>query len=411
MALKKIFLSVTNWIKKINSIQHKSSETIKIIKDIKKITLILLSVFLFLIVWNNRIKLHPDNVILWLKGNWMSFHMGKGFPQKAFGQAVSAENFNLMGKNPVALSDTGFTVFNNSGYLIRNEKHSFSNPLLKIGGIHAIIYDVGGKKYKIESIAESIYTSETDNNIISCSISENGKYGIVTESQNYLSELKVYDSKNSEKYRYYFSEHYICDFELNSAGDQGIASGINTEEGNINSYLYVLNFKFQEPQNKFKLENNLVTKVKYFSNGNILAIGDNYLSVINPASGSVKNFSFDEKLLKFYDFRKDRGICCCLSPSENKSCDDEIVVVDMLGKEIVSVSTNENLNSIAYSGKRIIASSKNKLYAYNYEGKPEGYIDNQPYFKKIIMNSGSYVYAIKSNEIYKVKINNLKKIS
>ncbi len=407
MTFKKFFSS---WAKE-NSSRHKSSETLKLIKDIKKIILILTSVFLFLIIWNNRIKLHPDNVLLWLKGTWMSFRVGNGFPQEILGQAVAAENFAVIGRNPVVLSDSGFTVFNSSGCTIRTQRHNFSTPLLKIGGLRAIIYDLGGKNYKIESCAKSIYSSKTDNNIISCSIAENGKYAVVTESQNYLSELKVYDSKNSEKYGYYFSEHYICDFELNSSGDQGVACGINTEDGNINSYLYILNFKSKEPQNKFKLENNLVTKVKYFSNGNILAIGDNYLSVINQALGSIKNFSFDAKLLKFYDFKRDKGICFCLSPSEGKSCDDEIVVIDMFGKESICTSTNENLKSLAYFGNRIIAFAKDKLYAYNCEGKFEGYINNQPYFKKIIMESGSCAYALKGNEIYKIKINNLKKNS
>lgn len=403
MAIKKVFSSANNSIKKIRS-RHKNT---KIIKDIKKIILILMSVFLFLTIWNNRVKLHPDNVFLWCKGAWMSLKIGQEFPKEILGQTVARDNFTTIGKNPIILSDSCFTVLNSSGLTLRTVKHNFSSPLLKTNGIRGILYDVGGKDYKIESCAESLSNFKTDDNIISCSIAENGSYSVVTESQNYLSELRVYNSKNLEKYRYYFSEHYICDFELNDSGNQGVACGINTENGTISSCLYLLNFKSKEPQNKFKLENNLVTKVKYFSNGNILAIGDNYLSVINPALGKVKNFSFDEKLLKFYDFKKDKGICLCLSPSQNKSYDDEILVIDIFGNEIINTLTHENLESLAYSGNRIVASSKNRLYVYSREGKFEGYINSQIHFKKIVMVSNSYVYAFKGNEVYKIKISKL----
>ncbi len=381
----------------------------KNIKEIKRIIYLLTSLFLFLVFWTNKSKLYPENVLLYLEVSMKSFLRASEFPTEVNGNAIPAKNIKLMGSNIALLSDTSFTLLNKSAYKIRELNHNLKNPSFKAVSMRAILYDIGGKKLRIESQPKTLHTLETENNIISADISESGNYSILTESQSYLSELSVYSRQNAEKYKYYFSEMHACDVALSPRENKGAVCGIYIENGFISSNVYVLNFKSEKPENIFKLENNLVSEVKYFSNGNILAIGDNYLSVINPNTGNFKTFNYDEKLLKSYSFDKDYGFCCCLSPSINKDQNDEIRVIDNFGKSISQIVTDQNFKSLSHYKNRIFTVSSSKLTAYTLDGQYEGYLNIKNIYENILAGSGSFVYLLGSNTIDKVRVFNLKR--
>lgn len=391
----------------ISKIRKKENK--KIFKDIKKIIIILICSFLFIVIWANKVKLSPNNILLWAEGFIKSASAsGTKFPSTIDGNSVNTENLNLFGNKLFAVSDVSFSIFNKYGKEIRSEKHNMQNPILKTRGLRAILFDVGNKKYRIESASKNLHSSSTDKNIVSCDIADDGSYAIVTESQNYLSELTAYNRQNTEKYKYYFSEHYICDISLNSAGNKCVACGISSENGIINSNIYILNFKSEKPENTFKIEDNIVNTVKHFSNGNILAIGDKCLSVINSRLGTIKNYFYDDKMLKFYSFSDEYGLCCCFTPSNDKNNDDQIIIIDTFGKDVTNISTKQNFKSISHSKNRIVALARDKILVYSLEGHFEGYMESKNIFRKIILASDSKIYRLQEKTIDKIKIQNLK---
>lgn len=389
----------------------KKKENKKNFKDIKKIIIILTCSFLFIIVWANRVKFSPNNILLWVEGFAKSASVsGTKFPSTIDGNSINIENFQSFGNKLFAVSDLSFSILNKSGKEIRTEKHNMQNPILKTRGLRAILFDVGNKKYRIESTPKNLHMFSTDKNIVSCDIANDGSYAIVTESQNYLSELTAYNRQNTEKYKYYFSEHYICDVSLNSAGNKCVVCGISSENGVISSNIYMINFKSEKPENIFKIEDNMVNTVKHFDNGNILAIGDKYLSVINSRLGTIKNYHYEDKMLKFYSFSDEYGLCCCFTPSNDKNNDDQIVIVDTFGKDVTNISTKQNFKSISHSKNRIVALARDKILVYSLEGRFEGYMENKNIYRKIILASDSKIYRLQEKTIDKVKIQNLKSL-
>ena len=97
-----------------------------------------------------------------------------------------------------------------------SRQHSFSTPVLKIGGSRALIYNLGGNSFQIESRSKTILKKDgLSHNILAGDISQSGEFAIVTESEGYFSELTVYD-KNTQaidsedyRYRYYLSLIHI----------------------------------------------------------------------------------------------------------------------------------------------------------------------------------------------------------
>ncbi len=396
-------------IKKLKKSISKNEDRKKLFNDIKFVILVLLCSFLFLVLWVNRAKLYPDNILLWIEGKMISISKGPGYPCEVEGEKISAENFKFSEGNIFALSDTSLSILNGSAKIIREEKHNFSHPCLKLGSIRAIIYDRGGKNFKIESCSKNLYSGVTEKNIIACAISDNGTYAIVQQSLTHLADMSIYSKNNNEKYRYSFSKYYISDVSLNPMGTEGAACGISADNGNINSNIYLLDFKSETPEFQFKLSDNMVTRVEYLTGGNILAVGDKYMSFINVKSKTVKNFSYGKKLLKFYDFNKDYGICCCLSSSITETNDDEIINLDTDAREIFRIQTSENFSGLSHRKNRTIGLTKNKIISYNGAGHAEGYIETQNHSKKIILAPHSYIYTLNCNTIDKLKIEHLKK--
>ncbi len=408
--VKKYSESIKSFIIKIKNLINKSEKNKNLLKDIKNISLILFLSFLFLIIWVNRVKLYPENVLIWIKGKTCSFaNFKKNFPCQIEGEKVASENFKIFDGKIMVLSDNSLNVMDTFGNIIRNEKHSFSNPCLKLGNVRSIIYDRGGKNFKIESLSENLYSGTCEKDIIACAISDNGIYAIVNRSISHLAEVKIYNKRYKEKYFYAFSEHYISDVSLNSSGNEASLCGIEAENGNINSAIYVLDFKSEKPKFQFKLENNTVTHIEYISENNIIAIGDKYISFINLKSKSIKNYSYENKILKFYDFNKNDGICCCFSSSVNEPGNDEIVMINSAGKELFKTKTSETLLGISHRGSKTAAITSDKIILFNFYGKSEGYVKTKNHENKIILLPYSQACVLGAGKVDKIKLSSLNK--
>ena len=403
MNFKDIHTKFHGFLKKTKSNNKKT------LNDVKNIILILTSSFVFMILWVNRINFLPENIILWAQEKIFSIGFLDSFPCKIDGEKILSKNFQIYDKNIYALSDTSLNIINSKGKIVRKSKHNFSNPCLKISGIRQIIYDIGGKNYKLESFCKTLFEGKTDKKIISCAVSETGSFAIITESVNHLSELTVYNKSHAEKYHYYFSDIYVTDVCLNSFATKAFISGISTENSEITSEIYVLDFTSEIPEHKIKLSNNTCTTLNILSNENLLAIGDKYMSFINTKNYTSKNQEYNNKILKSYDFSKDYGICCCLTPSVADNESDEIISVDIAGNEITKLDTEVGLRSISQRKNRIIGVSADKLYSYSISSKLEGTMPVKHHLKKIILLPNSTMYTLRGTTIDKIKINLNKK--
>lgn len=370
---------------------------------------ILICNFLILTIWVNRVNFYPENFILWVQGRIASAKFGGKFPCDIKGNKISYENFKFFDNNMVVLSDGAYNIVGKNGSIIRTESHNFSNPSLKTSGIRSIIFDCGGKDYKIESTAQTIYSGESEKKIISCDISDVGSYVIAQESTSHLSEMVVYGKNNAEKYRYFFSEYYLTDVSIDTFGKNAFVSAIFSVDETVSSKMYILNFKSLSPIAEFDLNDNMVSQIKYTSNGNIIAIGDKYIAFINIKSKNVKKVFYKNKILKFFDYNPENGICCCLSSSVNDSNDDEILMLNLDGKQLFRIESKENFIGLSHNNSRTVGLSKNKLIVLNSSGNITGYLNINANVKKAMISSNSKVYTMEYGKIDKIKLKKLQK--
>ncbi len=398
------FKGIENISKNI-SIQIDSNPKLRsTLSELKRISLILISVFFVLTLWANRINLYPENILLWTESFVKSLSIKNNFPVQIQGEKIMTENLQLNSGYIVALSDSFFNVLSKKGKLIQSEKHNFSNPNIKSAGLRHIIFDRGGKNFKISSNTRTLYTSETEQNILTASIANDGTYAVVTQSPRYLAELYVYGINNSLRFKISFSDYYITNIEINSSSSEIALSGISAYNGDIISNIYIVDNASKTIKSQFELPDNMVTDIKYFANGNVVAIGDKYSAFISPKTKSVTKKDYENKILKFYDFDKSNTLCVCISSSINESSRDTIIKLNDQAEEILKIQTDQSFNDVILKGEKIIGVTKNKIFSYNMWGSCEGYMDTHKFYKKILPSENGKIYALNSCEISQIKL-------
>ena len=169
-------------------------------KKVIRLLLILVLCSLAVILWANRESLSPQRVGNWFQNTLLGRGVGSGYPTPISGSEVQEGNFQLLDyQDAVVVSDTSFTLYNDSAKELAQRQHSFSSPVLRTDGSLAVVYHQEGTGIRIESASETLTSRNLEQKIISASVSSSGVYAALTQSKNYLGELTVYLSDDTEK--------------------------------------------------------------------------------------------------------------------------------------------------------------------------------------------------------------------
>lgn len=381
-------------------------------KPLFKVFLILLVCGLAVFLWINQSNLAPDRVGDWIQDSLLGMGVGPGFPTPITGSDITKDNFQLMDQDAVMVSDTSFVMLNKTAKELSNRQHSFSTPILRVAGSRALIYNLGGNAFQIESRSKTILKKdELSNNILAGNISQSGTFAIATESKGYFSKLTVY-GKNSQAtdqddylYRYYFSDYYITDLALNQEGTAVAAVGVTAFEGALRSALYVFD-DYESPDPKenpdFIFEDNLILAVRYLDNGNIVVVGDRESYVINPSTKEKTVYSYQQRTLANFEITSDALVLALSKSNDGRACD--IVLLDHSGTVTVEFSTSHKVTSIAYRGGVVALLDSGTIYAYSAKGEETGNFDAGSDARKILLFNNNSAYVLGISEIRQVSL-------
>lgn len=375
----------------------------KIPKKFVRVFIILLLSFFSVMVFVNREKFSPDYIGTFLVDSLAEFSFGPGFPQKINGCKVNCENFKVIDKDVVLLSDLSLTTLNSSASEMLQKQHSYQNPILKTCDTRAIIYDLGGKSLEITSKSKTLHNSSTDYNIISAAISNYGTFAIVTEAKGFLAQLTVLskDSRNVY-YRYNFANHYITDVAIRKDGWSSAVCGATANDGSVVSSVYVFDYNREEPLAKIDYNDNMFIRLEYLSNGNVVAIGDKLVSVINPSRGTHEDYSYNNKNIVGFDVNKKDGVLLALSLSEDGTNTD-MVIIGQNGKLEKSFHTEHSVKAVSFNHHKLAALSYGKVYVYNFVGHLLKSFDVGIDTKNIRLFSGKELYTLGLTDVNKIR--------
>lgn len=348
--------------------------------------------------------LTPENISHWFQYDLLGKTEGNGYPVRFIGTSINKENFSLMDGCPIYCSDTSVVVLNSNAGEIQNNQHLFANPVLRTNSNYSIIYNSDATGYKILNRDSIIYSGSSKKKLFSADISSNGTYAVLSYGEDYLSQLEVYKYDNTKKYAYSFADYYVSNVSLNNDGTRAALSGVSANNGGLVSVIYVLDFGQESYLQKYEVEDSYIYDVRYMSNGNILAVGEQASYFIDVENGRKSDFSYKSKTLTTYTMKKDYGLILSLSKNpDGRDCD--IYSINKNGNHEFDFNTNSKILSLDYKNGSLAVLSPSEIDLFDTKGNKLSTTSASSDARKICMQDENTIYILGKSEISKYVAN------
>lgn len=367
-----------------------------------RIVLILLLCVAGTLGWMNRDNLAPANVVEWAQARVVGMGVGDGFPHSIAGTSVQPQNFLSEDKNVCFVSDTSLTVLNSTAKELVSRQHSFSNPVLKMNGGRMLLYNLGGRGCQLESMNRTIQKISLNQNLIAGALARQGGYALITEADGYRGELTAYTADGREQSHYWFSDYYPTAAALSPDGSMAAVTGVNTENGVIQSALYLLdlsNSKAQKPLAVY--DGNMLFDICWNGDTAVTAFGDQAAVLVDAGSRSKIECSYGGKQLTAYCASADLTVLGLSSYAGSE--DSGLVILNRSGEKILSPSLQGTVRSVSIFGSAAAALCGSKIYFYT--SSPAGAAGSRDAgddAKAVALRDETSAYVLGVSEIRKV---------
>lgn len=342
-----------------------SRQDSKITKAIVKLMLILALILLLVAMWNNRFELSCANFTQCARDNMAMCGSGDGFPSTINGSR--AASIDSMGSAIALLSDTALTIYNESANETAVRTHFMSSPAMKTAGRYAVIVDLGSTDYRVEAIAETIATGDTDFPILSCAVSHNCSYAMVMQGSSrgeaWLSSVEVFDRAGTSIHTWHCIDWYLTDAALSADGKYLALSGIDASEGELSSVVIVQEVGVDEIIATYPMDDNFYLHLEYSNDGTLFAIGSKVLTVITENGSERKNIEYTGDITA-YDVCFDGGVAVCTENELNST----LTIYDVRGRERCSATLDYVVQNISLSDEACAALGEGSLTALRLDG-------------------------------------------
>lgn len=392
-------ISFTQFRKRDN--MRKAGDKLKLI--LRNSVAFLFIFIILVIVYQNRYDLTYNGFVSWISDRIAISGSGDGFPVNVKGNTSSSlKSFNDV---IVSLTDTSLATYNANGKTVSEKQHGYSSPVIETGDRYSILYDMGSKSYRIESISSIVYTGKTANRITLADIGESGEYAISELSGDNEVMITLFEKHGKEKIRRTTHEYKPTDLSVNPSGDGVAAVGIKAKNGELVSVIEVFaSDKKDGVKNVYTFEEagNMYMSVEYLSNDVLMVIGDTSLSVININKEEKTDYSYNGRSLSgFYSEHSVGAVVMLSNYKDRKECN--MLVFEKNGLKVSETQTGKQANIVSRDEKYICFAGDNKVYKYKANGEFVGEQSIDSDVNGICIAEGE-IYVSGSSTIQKIEI-------
>lgn len=265
------------------------------------------------------------------------------------------------------LTDNSVTIYNKNGHMARTQAHYMASPALAAAGNYALIYDIGGSKWRFESASGTILSGESEYNILSAAVSESGYFALVCVSDDAHSGIYVYNRSGKKIFGWNCVNYYITAAALSNSGRKLTVCGLNAENGMLKSAVYVLDVENSKEISLTTFTDELLLDVDYLKSGMAIVVGENSIITVSEDGGTVEE-AFSDNIVTAYDFEYGSGFVYCTSPVEGSGL-TTLTVLDTEGRQRFSEKLSCNITDVALSSDYVCLLSQGSAMTYTIGGK------------------------------------------
>lgn len=374
-------------------------------KKQRKRRLITLTIILLLCVCLFFIFAHFLNIDLFGHGGG-SGGLASGEKPSQEGFPVSLEgdkgvDLNSMGGLLTLTTDTKFAIYSDSGKWIGSDAHGYANPVAKTTAKRALIYDMGGYKFKVLSKNEVLSSKTLADKIIFAEISDEGYIAIATQASRYYGTLTVYDPKMQEIYKWSSSESQLVGMDFYKGSKGCAVLGYTAENGGIVSTVVSLDFSSEEVAFEKRFADMLGVSIAVKNSGNIAVVGDSEMKVVSQKGKDVGGYVYNKQLSFVSNVASNYTVLAVTDPNSREN--SEAVVLDDKGGLMGSYVVEKKIKDVISDGSRVFLLGTDKIYNLDMSLRLISTIDCSGDSKRIVF-LGSYLYTLGSDKIVKESV-------
>lgn len=299
-----------------------------------------------------------------------------------------------VGSNVGILTDTSFLIYSQNGDKIASRPHGFNDPAAVSGGGKALIYDRGGKQFRVETRFGEPMSSAAAYDITSAAMGDKGNFAVITQADNYLSELTVYNNSNKPVFKWDSTKGRILTASLSPDGGKLAAVVTGARKGEIFSDIYIFSLSSEKPLAIKQYDNTLLYSIRFKDSKRIAAVGDQK-SVFLYVSGEQKSE---------YDYGSNELLNCCnldgplILAFKNGADSSTVISLDGEGKVLGKSVTSGSVKYVSFGGDFVSALSDSKVFISKEDLKQQTAV-SVPVGVQTVLNIKKYLFVIGTQSV------------
>lgn len=358
-------------------------------KGLLLIVIILLLTFTLSVLFSSREKYGFSSLTDW-------FQSGNGYPIEAPG-GKSKGMYELNGLLCV-VNDTDLLMYNAKGGEVFSGKHQMADPQARIDDSMLLLFDQGAKSYTLYQNHVPLVDSETDYVIYNGAVSSKGSFALSTRSEDYLSQVTVYDKNGREQYSWNYSNKIVTCIALSQSGNHLAVSGLYTEDGTMKSQLLL--YYNGELVDSREFNDAVLCSLVFVGENEIKGISDRGAFVISSKGKLLGEYDYQSQPLSAYCNSAESTVVLLGDYRQNGGY--HVVALDQSMNRKSSTEIKGNIHVMKADANNVYLLAGNQYYQIDLAGgehlaeeKSEYLYDLQPI--------GKGVFAITNEEIIRIE--------
>lgn len=326
------------------------------------------------------------------------FGSGDGYPYRMNG--IEITDAGVTNSDLMLVYDDTVKVLDSTAKELSNLNHDYDHPVLRSNSGRALIYDEGDKSFRVQSKTKVLYEKELQYMILTGSMGKDGTVAIGSRANDAQSMLTVYNTKAEEIFVWKCAKENIISCDVSDNGKYFAVSVLGVNNGSVYSRVHVFNENDNTPKATFEYADSAISSVQFLSNETLFVFGNNICEVIK---GDKVKEKIDVSVNTPYKLYISDNNTAILVLSKYASTTQKIIkVYNKSGSELFTQEINGLVKSVSTDGKYTGVLTDEQVQIYNNRnGKLCGSADvNTDAEKVMISGRDTYVYSVDKIEKY-----------
>ena len=213
-------------------------------------------------------------------------------------------------------------------------------------------------------------TKNTEFDIITAGVAENGTFAVATKAERYAAQLTVYNASFEEIYYCYLSQDTPMQISFAQSGRRFAAACMRVADGGFGAVVHLYDTSMPDEVAEIELSA-LPLELYYISDHQLLIICDSFAAMYDPATGAQSaRYDFGGAQLLCAD-RWRKNIVLCFGDA-SRVATNRAVVLDAGMQQLLALGLGYDVRDVQLSADKLTVLSADRAVEYDLTGEQTG---------------------------------------